>query len=188
MRWVKALSVILLLTISLAFFTSSVNAGERNMIRARASIQGPAGSPISGQALLIQQHADILPTVRVIAQVRGLPPNSIHGFHIHEIGSCTPDFSATGGHFDPGPSGNSNPDANHPFHMGDIPNLVADAYGSAAINHVTSRITLSSGPLSLFDENGSAVIVHQNADQGTTGVTGGSGGPRIGCGVFQLAD
>jgi Cu/Zn superoxide dismutase len=30
------------------------------------------------------------------------------------------------------------------------------------------------------------VIVHLNEDQGTTGVPGGSGGPRIACGVIEL--
>ena len=30
------------------------------------------------------------------------------------------------------------------------------------------------------------MIVHLNEDQGTTGVAGGSGGPRIACGVIEL--
>ena len=32
-------------------------------------------------------------------------------------------FTSAGGHFDPGPAGNTDPDANHPYHMGDLPNL-----------------------------------------------------------------
>jgi hypothetical protein len=69
--------------------------------------------------------------------------------------------------------GMSNPDANHPFHMGDMPNLGADDKGVALSEHVTSRVTIAPGPLSLFDTNGSSVIVHLNKDQGTTGVAGG---------------
>jgi Cu-Zn family superoxide dismutase len=92
---------------------------------------------------------------------------------------------AAGGHYDPSPFGMSNPDANHPFHMGDIPNLRADDKGVALFKHVTSRVTIAPGPLSLFDTNGSSMIVHLNEDQGTTGVTGGSGGPRIACGVIE---
>jgi Cu-Zn family superoxide dismutase len=99
-----------------------------------------------------------------------------------------PDFLAAGGHYDPGPFGMSNPDANHPFHMGDMPNLKANQFGVAFFEHVTSRVTLTPGPLTLFDANGSAVIVHLNEDLGTTGVPGGSGGPRIACGVIELID
>lgn len=103
-------------------------------------------------------------------------------------GICSPDFAAAGGHYDPGPFGMSNPDANHLFHMGDMPNLRADDKGVALFEHVTSRVTVAPGPLSLFDANGSSVIVHLNEDQGTTGVAGGSGGPRIACGVIETID
>ena len=50
---------------------------------------------------------------------------------------------------------------------------------------MTNRVTLSAGPLSLFDEDGTAIIIHGNPDQGTTGEpkSGVSGGPRIACGV-----
>jgi Cu-Zn family superoxide dismutase len=87
-------------------------------------------------------------------------------------GACFPDFAA-GGHYDPGPFGMSNPNANHPYHMGDMPNLRADDKGVALFERVTSRVTVAPGPLSLFDANGSSMIVHLNEDQGTTGVAGG---------------
>lgn len=166
----------------------------RNVIKARADIEGAPGSGISGEALFIQTNDDsILPTVKVIVFVRGLPPNTKHGIHIHENGSCadtTVPFGGAGGHFDPGPFSQSNPDTNHPFHMGDLPNLEANRFGVAILQHQTSRITLSAGPLSVFDANGSAVIVHGNPDQGITGAAGSgvSGGPRIACGVIEAID
>ena len=51
----------------------------------------------------------------------------------------------------------------------------------------TTRVTLSDGPLSLFDADGSAIIVHGNPDQGITGEpkSGVSGGPRVACGVIE---
>ena len=89
-----------------------------------------------------------------------------------------------GGHFDPGPFASSTPvDANHPFHMGDLPNLIVDNEGRGFMKTTTSRITLSPGPLSIFDDNGSAVIVHVNSDTGQTGINGGAGGARIACGI-----
>jgi len=41
--------------------------------------------------------------------------------------------------------------------------------------------------LSLFDQDGSAIIIHANQDQMTTGEpkSGVSGGPRVACGVIE---
>jgi Cu-Zn family superoxide dismutase len=124
--------------------------------------------------------------VEITVTIRGLKPGA-HGFHLHAVGKCEPDFTAAGGHFDPGPASNTDPDANHPFHMGDLPNLVADNNGTARLKTVTNRVTLSAGPLSVFDADGTAIIVHGNPDQGITGEpkSGVSGGPRIACGVIQ---
>ena len=60
------------------------------------------------------------------------------------------------------------------------------ADGTGKLNGVTTRVTLSAGPLSLFDTDGTAVIIHGNEDQGTTGEpkSGVSGGPRVACGVI----
>jgi Cu/Zn superoxide dismutase len=127
------------------------------------------------------------PDVEVSAKIDGLTAGP-HGLHIHEVGSCdAPGFTTAGGHFDPGPFGSSNPvDANHPFHSGDLPNLLVDKNGTGRLRHTTSRVTLSPGPTSVFDANGSAVIVHLNPDRGLNGVTGASGGPRAACGVIVL--
>ena len=71
--------------------------------------------------------------------------------------------------------------------MGDIPNLDVNPGGVGHLKHTTSRITLSPGPLSIFDANGSAIVVHANVDQGITGAPGSgvSGGSRIACGVIE---
>jgi superoxide dismutase, Cu-Zn family len=163
----------------------SRSSADGTILRARARVSGAAGSGISGEVQFFQARQGVPAEVLILARVEGLTPNGKHGFHLHENGTCSPDFAAAGGHYDPGPFGMSNPDANHPFHMGDMPNLSANDKGVAVFEHVTSRVTISSGPLSLFDENGSSVIVHLNEDQGTTGVPGGSGGPRIACGVIE---
>jgi Cu-Zn family superoxide dismutase len=125
--------------------------------------------------------------VEVTVTATGLKPGA-HGLHLHAVGKCeAPGFTSAGGHFDPGPNGMTDPDANHPYHMGDLPNLVADAGGKATIKAVTNRVTLGPGPLSLFDADGTAVIIHANPDQGVTGEakSGLSGGPRVACGVVM---
>lgn len=151
-------------------------------LRASAQIAGPGG--ISGEVRFTQTHivkGSPVPTVFVEARVEGLSPGA-HGFHIHENGACAPTFLAAGGHFDPSAPGDL-ANAQHPFHMGELPALVANAAGVANLEHRTSRITLSPGLLSIFDANGSAVIVHLNPDLGLPGP--GAGGPRIACGVIQ---
>ena len=162
---------------------------DPNSLRASAQILGSPGSGITGEVRFVEAPTDKYTPVSevwVVAEVKGLS-SGLHGFHIHEIGTCDPPgFVTAGGHFDPGPAGNSLPvDANHPFHMGDLPNLVANDGGVGQLEYNTSRITIRPGPLSVFDANGSAIIVHLNPDLGTTGVTGASGGPRIACGVIE---
>lgn len=143
------------------------------------------GKGITGEATLTEQKAGDATVVVIELTAQGLTPGK-HGVHLHAVGKCEPDFTAAGGHFDPGPAGNTDPDANHPYHMGDIPNLTVGADGKGTLKATTSRVTLSDGPLSLFDADGSAIIIHANPDQGITGEpkSGVSGGPRVACGVI----
>jgi Cu-Zn family superoxide dismutase len=124
--------------------------------------------------------------VELTVSVTGLKPGA-HGIHLHAVGKCEAPFTSAGGHFDPGPASNMDPDANHPFHMGDLPNLVADASGKAQLKTVTNRVTLREGPISVFDADGTAIIIHANPDEGITAEpkAGKSGGPRVACGVIE---
>jgi Cu-Zn family superoxide dismutase len=152
--------------------------------RAHATL---AGEGVSGTVEFVEMAFDTGNEVEITLTAKGLKPG-LHGVHLHAVGKCEPpSFTAAGGHFDPGPAGNTDPDANHPFHMGDIPNLRVGADGSGTLQARTTRVTLSAGPLSLFDADGSAVIVHGNPDQGTTGEpkSGVSGGPRVACGAIE---
>ncbi|HEX2310451.1 MAG TPA: superoxide dismutase family protein [Vicinamibacterales bacterium] len=152
--------------------------------RAHATL---AGEGVSGTVEFVEMAYDTGSEVEITLTAKGLKPG-LHGVHLHAVGKCEPPaFTAAGGHFDPGPAGNTDPDANHPFHMGDIPNLRVGADGSGTLQARTTRVTLSAGPLSLFDADGSAVIVHGNPDQGTTGEpkSGVSGGPRVACGAIE---
>ena len=152
--------------------------------RAHATL---AGEGVSGTVEFVEMAYDTGNEVEITLTAKGLTPG-LHGVHLHAVGKCEPpSFTAAGGHFDPGPAGNTDADANHPFHMGDIPNLRVGANGSGTLQARTTRVTLSAGPVSLFDADGSAVIVHANPDQGITGEpkSGVSGGPRVACGAIQ---
>jgi Cu-Zn family superoxide dismutase len=152
--------------------------------RAHATL---AGEGITGSADFTEMTYDTGVEVEISLSAKGLTPG-LHGVHLHAVGKCEPPaFTAAGGHFDPGPAGNTDPDANHPYHMGDIPNLRVGADGSGTLQARTTRVTLSEGPLSLFDADGSAIIIHANPDKGITGEpkSGVSGGPRVACGVIE---
>ena len=153
------------------------------IVRAHADIKGEG---ITGTADFVESQQGAGKIVTITVTVSGLKAGA-HGVHLHAVGKCEAPFTSAGGHFDPGPAGNPDPDANHPFHMGDIPPLTAGANGKGTMKVATTRVTLSDGPLSLFDSDGSAIIIHANPDQGITGEprSGVSGGPRVACGVIE---
>jgi Cu-Zn family superoxide dismutase len=107
-----------------------------------------------------------------------------HGFHIHAVGDCTPpDFSSAGGHFNPTNVAHGFLDPAGP-HAGDLPNLWIEADGSADYTVTTNLITLSPGERSIFDEDGSALIIHADPDDYLTDPSGASG-DRLACGVIN---
>lgn len=186
-RFALALPAVLIIS-------ATLTVSARQGLRAKAAI---AGEGITGTVELREVDAQLTPAhdmaymtgmkaVELTVTVSGLKPGT-HGIHLHAVGKCeAPGFTTAGGHFDPGPAGNMDPDANHPFHMGDMPNLVADASGKATLKFVTNRVTLGDGLLSVFDTDGTAIIIHANPDQGVTAEpkAGLSGGPRVACGVI----
>jgi superoxide dismutase, Cu-Zn family len=112
-------------------------------------------------------------------------PEGPHGFHFHEAGKCeAPDFETAGGHFNP-------TDAEHGLendkgpHAGDLPNLEVGKDGKVEEEFVAEHVTLKAGEAnSLLKEGGTALVIHAEADDGTTQPSGDSG-DRIVCGVIQ---
>jgi Cu-Zn family superoxide dismutase len=166
---------------------------ETTGVEARAEIRACGDADITGQAILRERPSvEGVKLVDISVEVRGLTDGK-HAVHVHETGLCEP-CSAAGGHHDPGPFGKSTPDApdyNHPFHGGDLINIdVVDGYGT--LETTSSRITLSAGRLSVFDEDGSALVIHTNpdayCDQEDELTPGCAGGSRDACGVIVLGD
>ncbi|MCP6757435.1 MAG: superoxide dismutase family protein [Fischerella sp. CENA71] len=168
------------MTLAQAFYPS-------NVLQAQVQI---AGEGINGTLFLTQRENE---AVRIRGEIQGNPTKltpGLHGLHIHSVGVCesdaNPPYSTSGGHFDPGPFASETPvEANHPYHLGDLPNLEVDEQGQAKYYAITSRITLSEGPVSVFDGNGSAIIIHLLPDQQKAGgAAADAGGGRIACGVI----
>ena len=156
-------------------------------LQAIAGLHGCSDDDISGHAKLRERSStEGVKLVEIEIRVSGMKPGK-HAVHIHEVGTCDP-CGAAKGHFDPGPNSNSSPDGNHPFHMGDLVNIVVKGNGKGKLKTKTTRVTLSPGPLSLFDRNGSAFIIHVDRDTYCPGgeEKGCAGGSRAACGVIRI--
>ncbi len=106
-----------------------------------------------------------------------------HGFHLHTTGACTrPGFESAGGHLNPlGRTHGSLSDRGP--HVGDMPNLTirSGGSGSATVDLPGTRAQIEEW---LFDDDGTAVIIHAQPDDYRTDPTGNAGA-RVACGVVQ---
>jgi len=159
--------------------------------RAKAAVNGPG---IEGIAEFTEYDVDGWKYMHIRLSLKGDPKTLTagkHAVHIHEKGDCECDgFKCAGGHFDPGPSGNTDPDANHGYHAGDLPSITVDDSGEGVLETITTRVTLSDGPVSILQpEEGTSLMVHGNPDPYTAGESGSghSGGPRLACGKIEKA-
>lgn len=134
-----------------------------------------------GRAVLTQGSTGLL--IRVEAE--GLTPGW-HGIHIHAKGECAAPFTSAGAHVNHG-----EPKAPHGLlnaagpDDGDLPNIHADAQGRVRAELFTTRARIArTGPGQwLWDEDGSALVIHANADDHSSQPIGGAG-DRVVCGVM----
>ncbi len=124
--------------------------------------------------------------VRISLAVRGLPAGT-HALHIHAVGQCeAPGFTSAGGHFNPHGKkhGLNNPDGPH---AGDMPNFTVGANGKGKTTYVDERVTLADGANSLFHQGGTALVIHEKADDNASDPAGNAGS-RIACGVIEKSE
>ena len=121
--------------------------------------------------------------VKIDVNLTQLPPGT-HAFHIHAAGKCeVPDFKSAGGHFNPAGKqhGKDNPNGSH---AGDMSNFEVGTDGTAKFSTVNTSVTLDQGANSVFHEGGTALVIHEKADDYKTDPAGNAGN-RIACGVVQ---
>ncbi len=148
---------------------------------ATVSLVNTSGASV-GTADLTQTNDGV---VSLTVTVTGGLPTGVHGIHFHEVGvadpKATPAFSTSGEHYNPASRqhGLENPQGTH---AGDLPNVVIDAQGKGTLVTTTDRISLTDASKTLFDANGSSLIIHAGVDDQKTDPSGNSGG-RIAGGV-----
>ncbi|RKG89954.1 superoxide dismutase family protein [Corallococcus terminator] len=107
-------------------------------------------------------------------------PAGEHAIHIHETGKCdAPDFKTAGGHFNPTKKQHGVLAAKGK-HEGDLPNLYVPADGKVQFDFFAQGLKVKS----MFDKDGSAVVVHATKDDYHTDPAGDAGG-RIACGLAE---
>lgn len=161
------------------------------------SVEGVMGDGVEAAAELRTQDGTVLGTVTfqetrsellwVAAHATGVPAGR-HGFHIHETGACDAEtgFKSAGGHLangmDHGVLTATGP------HPGDLPNVTVHDDGRLDVEFFVRRLDVAEatwfGTTGLFDDDGSAVVLHAEADDYQSQPSGAAG-PRIACGVIE---
>jgi Cu-Zn family superoxide dismutase len=177
--------------------TAPVGAAPKPLVR--AALHDTAGTEVG--EVVFKGSAGVITRVEVELTAPGAPNRGdFHGFHIHTTGTCDPapsgsanvPFGSAGGHWNPG-------GAAHGSHAGDLPSVLLHGDGHSYAEFETDRFSVAS----LFDSDGSAVILHVGRDNfanipstySSGGVAGpnaatlatGDAGGRYACGVVTPA-
>ncbi|QDK32077.1 superoxide dismutase family protein [Sphingomonas sp. IC081] len=145
----------------------------------RAEVVGADGTPL-GTVSVQQTPAGVL----VTTDLKGLPEGD-HGFHFHEKGLCDAagKFASAGGHFTAGDPVHGLMSMGGP-HGGDMPNQHVGPDGVLKVQVLNTGVTIAPGSKSIVDADGTALVIHANADDYTSQPAGNAGG-RIACAVLS---
>ena len=163
--------------LSAAMLAFTVGAQEP-MHTARATFVNSEGSEI-GVATLTETPQGVL-----IEYALNNVPEGEHGFHIHETGACEgADFKSAGGHYNP--RGHEHGyKTEKGIHAGDMPNQFAGKDGTLRGHLLNANVSLGDSEGALFDDDGSAIVVHSGADDYSSQPSGDAG-DRIACAVIE---
>jgi superoxide dismutase, Cu-Zn family len=144
---------------------------------AKATMKDANGKEVGRVDLVQTPHGVLLKL-----SLKGAAPGD-HAFHVHAVGKCEPPFTSAGGHFNPDGKKHGM-EAAEGAHAGDMPNLHVPASGELVIEVANAMISLVKGqPNSVFDADGSALVIHAGADDYKSDPAGNAG-DRIACGVI----
>jgi Cu-Zn family superoxide dismutase len=170
--------------------TAAIAAGL-TLTAASALLAAPAAPPSATAELKSADGTDVGTValtqtrsgVSLKLTLKGLPQGE-HAFHVHAVGKCEPPFTSAGPHFNPAQKkhGLKSPDGHH---AGDMSNVTVGADGTLTLTVVNKDITLEKGkPNSVFQDAGTALVVHAGKDDYVTDPAGNAG-DRIACGVIK---
>ena len=149
-----------------------------NVRPAKAAATQPSMQNVMGTLTFTELPGD---KIQVVGEIRGLTPNSEHGFHVHEKGDLSgADLMTAGAHFNPE---NKKHGGMHGAerHVGDLGNIRSDSNGVARVELTMENATLQ-GKNALV---GRSILVHAKPDDLKTDPSGNSGG-RVAGGVIEM--
>jgi Cu-Zn family superoxide dismutase len=164
-----------LIALALVIATSAL-VGETRAQEAEAEVHASDGATIGTVTV-----TELAKGVHIVADVSDLPAG-VHAFHIHAVGLCEPPFTSAGGHFNPtgAQHGWNNPSGHH---AGDFANVHVGEDSALTLEIFTDAVTMGDGETSLFDADGSAIVMHQGPDDYHSDPAGDAGA-RIACAVI----
>ncbi|BFM07929.1 superoxide dismutase family protein [Halioxenophilus aromaticivorans] len=129
--------------------------------------------------------------VLITGELEGISKGE-HAFHIHETGSCdvATGFKSAGGHLSGQHShGYRSSEGPHP---GDMSNIHVMSKKAIEIETFNAAVTLgdtdvATGQTSLLDDDGTAIVIHEGADDYESQPSGAAGS-RVACGVIMMQE
>ncbi|MDB5684170.1 MAG: superoxide dismutase [Sphingomonas bacterium] len=177
-----SLNRIAILAAAVAAVPIAAAAAQGGGMTASGTLVGPANAQ-RGTVMVTDAPTGVL--VRIEAS--GMTPGW-HAIHFHEKGVCSDQgFKASGAHVHRGKAapvhGLLNPAAKD---SGDLPNIYVGADGTAQAEVFSTLVSLRGAGKrpALADADGSALVVHANADDYKSQPIGGAG-DRIACAVIK---
>ena len=127
-------------------------------------------------------------TIKIDVKIKGLKPNALHGFHVHEAGDLTDKCTSMCAHFNPFNLDHGGPDMKI-RHVGDLGNIKTNSKGESKITFYDNIIKLRGSKANII---GRGLIVHEDPDDCGLGgfsdsLTTGHAGKRIACAVIGYA-
>jgi Cu-Zn family superoxide dismutase len=126
--------------------------------------------------------------IRIEVNIKGLSPNSLHGFHVHEAGDLTDKCTSMCAHFNPYSKTHGCPGMKE-RHVGDLGNLITNTKGEATYIYYDNVIKLRGTKCNII---GRGLIIHADEDDCGQGgnaesLKTGNAGKRIACAVIGYA-
>lgn len=157
--------------------------GANALSEAHATLIDRARNEI-GQAHFQQGPTGVLITIELDTPVESA--HGWHGVHLHMIGDCSnEDFTSSGGHINPSGRAHGLLNPEGPDNA-DLPNIYVHADGALRAQVFTDRVSLNGeyDAPALLDEDGSALVIHDNEDDHMSQPIGGAGARHV-CGVIE---
>jgi Cu-Zn family superoxide dismutase len=125
--------------------------------------------------------------IKISLNLKGLKPNSKHGFHVHEAGDLTDKCKSMCAHFNPYGHDHGAPGKHR--HVGDLGNIETNSKGEAKYSFYDNMIKLRGSKCNIL---GRGLIIHADEDDCGEGgdaesLKTGNAGKCIACAVIGYA-